>query len=88
MGRRQITSQQRAEGQRLAASLRDARKRLPTAQTELAANSGVSIDTIRAVEGNRVASPSFFTVARLARELGVTLDGLADDVLAPAPRKD
>jgi DNA-binding XRE family transcriptional regulator len=92
MGRRATTAEQREEGKRLAAALQAARHKSDRPQSALAKASGVSIDTIRAMEGNRVASPSFFTVARLARELEVTLDLLADralgkseaDVEAPA----
>jgi transcriptional regulator with XRE-family HTH domain len=81
MGRHAITAEQRAEGQRLAASLREARVRRATPQAALATRSGIPLDTIRAMEGNRVASPSFFTVARLARQLEVTLDALAEEAL-------
>jgi transcriptional regulator with XRE-family HTH domain len=76
-----ITPQQRAEGQRLANALSQARRARNTPQAQLAHASGISIDTIRALERKRITTPSFFTVARLARELELTLDGLANDAL-------
>jgi transcriptional regulator with XRE-family HTH domain len=69
MGRHAISEQQRAEGRRLAGALRLARGARKTPQTQLADGSGVSVDTIRALERERIAAPSFFTVARLARAL-------------------
>jgi transcriptional regulator with XRE-family HTH domain len=81
MGRQAVTKEQRAEGQRLAAALQAARLACEKPQTKLANESGVSIDTIRAVERNRITAPSFFTVARLARELELTLDTLAKNAL-------
>lgn len=83
MSRPVLTPTQRAEGQKLAESLRAARKRRKAAQTELAALSGISVDTIRKMERNGITMPSFFTVARLARHLDVTLDALATDALGP-----
>jgi transcriptional regulator with XRE-family HTH domain len=83
VGRHAVTEEERAAGRRLAAALQEARRASEKPQTELAHDSGVSIDTIRAMEGNRVTSPSFFTVARLARELAVKLDALADNALQP-----
>jgi transcriptional regulator with XRE-family HTH domain len=58
-----------------------ARERQNAAQSELAIRSGVSIDTIRKLERNGITAPSFLTVARLARNLGLPLDGLAAEVL-------
>jgi hypothetical protein len=36
----------------------------------------VAIDTVRSLEGGRVAAPAFLTVARLADALGLSLDEL------------
>lgn len=85
MPRRPLTAQQRAEGRRVAAHLKRAREGLEREQADLARRSGVSVDTIRALEGDRIATPSFAVVARLARDLQVKLDALADDALAPPP---
>jgi hypothetical protein len=49
----------------------------------VASGAGISLDTLRALEGNRVATPSFVIVARLARELQVQLDAVADESLSP-----
>jgi transcriptional regulator with XRE-family HTH domain len=84
MPRAALTAGQRAEGQRLARALQAARMRRKVPQAELAALSGVSVDTIRKLERDGILSPSFFTVARLARELGVKLDTLASDALSEA----
>jgi transcriptional regulator with XRE-family HTH domain len=81
MSRAPLTSSQRAEGRRLAEMLRAARQRREVPQAELAVLSGVSVDTIRKLERDGILSPSFFTVARLARGLGVKLDALASSSL-------
>jgi transcriptional regulator with XRE-family HTH domain len=51
----------------------------PAAQAALAARSGISLDMLRKLEREQVPSPSFFTVARLARQLGLRLEKLAAD---------
>jgi transcriptional regulator with XRE-family HTH domain len=81
VGRHATTERQRAEGRRLAAALRQARQARNTPQASLALASGVPLDTIRALEGDRITAPSFFNVARLAAELELTLDRLAQDAL-------
>jgi transcriptional regulator with XRE-family HTH domain len=75
------TPKQLAEGRKLAACLRLARERRKAPQSELANRTGVSIDTIRKLERNGITAPSFLTVARLARYLGLPLDTLAAEVL-------
>jgi ribosome-binding protein aMBF1 (putative translation factor) len=82
VGRKRTTDEQRREGERLAHRLRHARLDLGQDQVELARTTGLAVDTIRALEGNRTASPSFFTVARLARDLGLDLDELARDAMS------
>ena len=77
MPRPPLTPEQLAEGRRLAAEIRKAREQRNREQADLARGSGVSVDAIRALEANRVTAPSFLTVARLARELGLPLDDLA-----------
>jgi transcriptional regulator with XRE-family HTH domain len=77
MGRKAVTDRQRAEGRRLAERLKAARVKAGREQPELARATGVPLDTLRALEAGRSASPSFFTVARLAHELDVGLDVLA-----------
>ena len=46
----------------------------------LAAATGLSIDTVRSIESGRTISPSFLTVVRMSRALGVSLDQLAEGV--------
>jgi transcriptional regulator with XRE-family HTH domain len=82
-----LRKDQLVEGRRLADALRAARERRAEPQTELAAATGISVDAIRKLEQARVPSPSFFTVARMARELNVRLDALADDALGQRQRR-
>jgi hypothetical protein len=49
-----------------------------------AAASGVPAETLRKIETGRIATPAFFTVAALARALGLSLEQIAADC-APAP---
>jgi transcriptional regulator with XRE-family HTH domain len=44
---------------------------------EVARAAGISVETLRKVETGRIPTPAFFTVATLARVLGLSLDGLA-----------
>ena len=44
---------------------------------EVAAVSGVPIETLRKIETGRIVTPAFFTVAALARVLDVPLETLA-----------
>jgi transcriptional regulator with XRE-family HTH domain len=42
--------------------------------TEVAAASGVPVETLRKIETGRIATPAFFTVAALAGAVGVSLE--------------
>ena len=42
-------------------------------QTEIAAASGVPVETLRKIETGRIATPAFFTVAALAESVGLSL---------------
>lgn len=70
-------------GQRLGAVLRAARG--PVGLGEVAAAAGISVETLRKIETGRIPTPAFFTVAAVARVLGLSLDhdlsldGLAED---------
>lgn len=44
---------------------------------EVAAAAGVSAETLRKIETGRAPTPAFFTVAALARSLGLSMDELA-----------
>jgi transcriptional regulator with XRE-family HTH domain len=75
MVRPPLSPAERDRGRRLGAVLRAARGARPPA--EVAAVSGVSLETLRKIESGRVPTPAFFTVAALARALDLPLDQLA-----------
>jgi transcriptional regulator with XRE-family HTH domain len=66
-----LSPAERARGLRLGAMLRDARGE--RTMTEVAAASGVPVETLRKIEAGRVPTPAFFTVAALAEALDVSL---------------
>lgn len=45
--------------------------------TEIAAASGVPVETLRKIETGRIATPAFFTVAALAASVGLSLENVA-----------
>jgi transcriptional regulator with XRE-family HTH domain len=69
-------------------TLQDLRQAAGLSQTQLAAQSGTSIDTLRNWEQGRNL-PSIEAAAKLAKALGVTLDrlavGLGDEESSPEP---
>ncbi|MGP2438146.1 helix-turn-helix domain-containing protein [Streptomyces sp. JW3] len=75
MVRTPLTPEERERGERLGRLLREARggRSMP----EIAAAAGVSAETLRKIETGRAPTPAFFTVAALARALGLSLDTLA-----------
>jgi transcriptional regulator with XRE-family HTH domain len=72
MVRPPLSQEERARGERLGTLLRQARG--SRSMTEVAAASGVPVETLRKIETGRIATPAFFTVAALARAVGVTLE--------------
>lgn len=42
--------------------------------TEVAAASGIPVETLRKIETGRIATPAFFTVAALAAAVGLSLE--------------
>jgi transcriptional regulator with XRE-family HTH domain len=72
MVRPPLSPQERARGERLGRLLREARGR--RSMTEVAAASGVPIETLRKIETGRIATPAFFTVAALAAALAIPLE--------------
>jgi transcriptional regulator with XRE-family HTH domain len=70
-------------GERLGTLLRQARGRRPMA--EVAAVSGVPVETLRKIETGRIATPAFFTVAALAAALGLSLEQIASHCAADGP---
>ena len=72
MVRPPLSPEERARGERLGMLLREARG--PRSMTEVAAASGVPVETLRKIETGRIATPAFFTVAALAAAVGLSLD--------------
>ncbi|WP_369250168.1 helix-turn-helix domain-containing protein [Streptomyces sp. R41] len=74
MGRTPLTPEERERGERLGRLLRDARG--DRSMAEIAAVAGISAETLRKIETGRAPTPAFFTVAALARALGLSMDDL------------
>ncbi|WP_190019081.1 helix-turn-helix domain-containing protein [Streptomyces lucensis] len=75
MVRTPLTPEERERGERLGLLLREARGGRSMAQ--VAAEAGVSAETLRKIETGRAPTPAFFTVAALAAVLGLSMDELA-----------
>lgn len=74
MVRTPLTPQERQRGRQLGAVLRQARGQMSL--LNLAAETGLSQETLRKIEAGRIPSPSFFTVAAVANALNISLDDL------------
>jgi transcriptional regulator with XRE-family HTH domain len=74
MVRPPLSPEERARGQRLGMLLREARG--SRSMTEVAAASGVPVETLRKIETGRIATPAFFTVAALAASVGLSLEAV------------
>jgi transcriptional regulator with XRE-family HTH domain len=70
-----LTEAERERGERLGAVLRHARG--ARSMVEVAAEAGISVETLRKIETGRIPTPAFFTVAALAGTLDLNLDVLA-----------
>ncbi|MFC9280670.1 helix-turn-helix domain-containing protein [Streptomyces collinus] len=75
MVRTPLTPEERERGERLGQLLREARG--GRSMAEVAAEAGVSAETLRKIETGRAPTPAFFTIAALARVLGLSMDELA-----------
>ncbi len=75
MVRTPLTPEEHERGERLGRLLREARG--DRSMAEVAAAAGVSAETLRKIETGRAPTPAFFTVAALARSLGLSMDELA-----------
>jgi transcriptional regulator with XRE-family HTH domain len=82
MVRPPLSPEERARGERLGRALREARGQ--RSMTEIAAKSGVPIETLRKIETGRIATPAFFTVVALADALGISLEEIARRSSGPA----
>lgn len=81
MVRPPLSPDERARGERLGVLLREARGQRSMA--EVAARSGVPAETLRKIETGRIATPAFFTVAALARALGLSLEDVVRHCAGP-----
>ena len=79
MVRTPLTDEQRDRGRALGQVLRAARG--PRSAAAVAHDAGISLDTLRKIERGAIAAPAFFTVAALARVLGLDLATLARDLM-------
>ncbi|MGW3566342.1 helix-turn-helix domain-containing protein [Streptomyces sp. NPDC000941] len=75
MVRTPLTPLERERGRYLGLLLRQARGERSMA--EVAAEAGISAETLRKIETGRAPTPAFFTVAALAGALGLPMDKLA-----------
>ncbi len=80
MVRPPLSPQERLRGEKLGELLRQARGQRSMA--EIAAASGVPVETLRKIETGRIVTPAFFTVASLAGVLGLSLQHLASQCAA------
>jgi transcriptional regulator with XRE-family HTH domain len=77
MVRPPLSKQDRERGLRLGEILRAARGGRTT--VEVAAEAGISVETLRKIEHGRIPTPAFFTVVAIARVVDVPLETLALD---------
>ncbi|MEU6644981.1 helix-turn-helix transcriptional regulator [Saccharomonospora sp. NPDC046836] len=82
MVRLPLSEAERARGERLGAVLREARGE--RSMVEVAAEAGISVETLRKIETGRIPTPAFFTVVAVADAVGVSLDVLRGAVDAGA----
>ena len=74
MVREPLTQKQIERGRLLGGILREARAERTMA--DVARQAGISVETLRKIEGGRIPTPAFFTVAAITSALGLSLDGL------------
>ncbi|WAL98820.1 helix-turn-helix domain-containing protein [Streptomyces sp. Je 1-369] len=74
MVRTPLTPEERERGERLGMLLREARAE--RSMVSVAAEAGLSAETLRKIETGRAPTPALFTVAALASALGLSLDEL------------
>jgi transcriptional regulator with XRE-family HTH domain len=76
-----LTEEERERGERLGRALRAARA--ARSMVDVAAEAGISVETLRKIETGRIPTPTFFTVTAIADAVGLPLDELRAAV-APA----
>jgi transcriptional regulator with XRE-family HTH domain len=85
MVRTPLTPWERHRGEQFGALLRQARGE--RSMVEVAAQAGISAETLRKIETGRAPTPAFFTVAALTAALDLSLDDLAA-ACAPEPEEE
>ncbi|AXB48935.1 helix-turn-helix domain-containing protein [Amycolatopsis albispora] len=71
-----LTEAERVRGERLGAALREARG--ARSMVEVAAEAGISVETLRKIETGRIPTPAFFTVTAIAAAVRLPLDVLRE----------
>ncbi|MGW5715847.1 helix-turn-helix domain-containing protein [Amycolatopsis sp. NPDC003865] len=69
-----LTDEERERGERLGQALRTARA--GRSMVDVAAEAGISVETLRKIETGRIPTPAFFTVTAIADAVGLPLDEL------------
>lgn len=75
-GRRRHTDSERAQGERLGAAIAAARRDRGQTQEEVARRTDMALSTLRKIERGGTCDPSFFTIAKIATTVGVSLEAL------------
>jgi transcriptional regulator with XRE-family HTH domain len=78
-----LTEEERERGERLGRALRTARA--GRSMVDVAAEAGISVETLRKIETGRIPTPAFFTVTAIADAVGLALDELRAAVALAAP---
>ena len=79
-----LTDEERERGERLGQALRTARS--GRSMVDVAAEAGISVETLRKIETGRIPTPAFFTVTAIADAVGLPLDEVrATDTPAASP---
>jgi DNA-binding phage protein len=83
MVREPLTADQIERGRLLGGLLRQARAE--RTMVDVARQAGISVETLRKIEGGRIPTPAFFTVGSIAAALGLSLDDLLHRVHSAVP---
>lgn len=84
MGRNRATEQELQAGRALGRAIGDARRKVEITQLDLARRARVDLDSLRGIERGRFSNPSFFSIMRIARALGISGDSLFAHVSSDA----
>jgi transcriptional regulator with XRE-family HTH domain len=76
-----LTEDQRQRGESLGRALRMARAERSI--VDVAAEAGVSAETLRKIETGRIPTPAFFTVCAIADAIDVRIDDLLERAALP-----